>query len=170
MSLWTRLWAPERPRRLAALGELVAARPQEWIELDGLVEALEVVMCPVTGVAAVAIEYRAWPQSSMVGIDGLGAQHSRGFQVRRQQAADFLLCDGDQRVLVRVDRGQDLMVMHGELLARHGVGLRSEQHLIRAGARVRVVGKLEARAPATSPHRSEAYLAVLQAQRFWRVP
>lgn len=170
MSLWSRLWAPERPRRLAALGELAAVAPQERVELDGLVEALEPVLCPVTGAAAVAIEYRAWPQSSMPGIDGLGAQHSRAFQVRRQQAADFLLCDGAQRVLVRVDRGQDVMAIHRDLLARHGVGLRSEQHLIRPGARVRVVGRIEARGPASSPHRSEAYLAVLQAQRFWRVP
>jgi len=62
------------------------------------------------------------------------------------------------------------MAMHRELLARHGVGLRSEQHLIRAGARVRVVGQLETRGPASSPQRSEAHLAVLQAQQFWRVP
>jgi hypothetical protein len=170
VSLWTRLWAPDRPRHLAALGELAAVRPQERVELDGVVEMLEALTCPVTGAAAVAIEYRAWPQSSMPGIDGLGAQHSRAFQVRRQQAADFLLRDGGQCVLVRVDRGQDVVAMHRELLARHGVGLRSEQHLIGAGARVRVVGRLEARGPASSPHRSEAHLAVVQAQRFWRVP
>jgi len=170
MSLWTRLWAPERLRRLGALGELASATPRERVELGGVVELLDAVTCPVSGAPAAAVEYRAWPQSSTLGIDGVGAYHSRAFQISGQQAADFLLGDGAQRVLVRVERGRDLVALHRELLARHGVGLRCESYLIRAGAQVRVIGRVAARGPATSPHRSEPYLAVIEAQRFWPVP
>ena len=172
MSLWRRLWATlragpgRRPRRLHSLRELAAA-PRERVEIVGVVEALEPVLCPVSGRPAVALEYTAWPQSSTLGIDGAGAYSSRAFQVKYHQAADFVLCDGPHRALIRVDPGRDLLRVHRELLARHGVGLRSEQHLIAAGARVRVIGRVESASATASPHRREAYLAVVRAERFW---
>lgn len=167
MSLWRRLWGPQRPRRLAHLRDLAAATAHERVLLEGVVEVLEPVLCPVSGRPAVAVEYTAWPQSSTLGIDGAGAYASRAFQVKHQQAADFVVCDGPHRALVRVEPGSDLLRVHRELLARHGVGLRSEQHLIAAGARVRVVGRVEGTAPSASPHRRDPYLAIVRAERFW---
>ena len=167
MSLWRRLWASLVPRKLAALHDLTATRARERVKLAGVVELLESVLCPVSGQPAAAVAYTAWPPSSTLGMDGAAGYHSRAFQVRCQQAADFVLCDGDDRVLVRVDPGSDVLRVHRELLDRHGVGLRSEQQLIVAGARVHVVGWVESTTRDSSPHRRDPYLAVVRADRFW---
>ena len=167
MSLWRRLWRSLAPRRLAALHDLAATTTRERVRLGGVVEVLEPVLCPVSGQPAAAVDYTAWPQSTTLGMDGASGYHSRAFQVRCQQAADFVLCDGDARVLVHVDHGDDVLRVHRDLLERHGVGLRSEQRLISAGARVHVIGRVESTSPDSSPHRRDPYLAVVRAERFW---
>jgi hypothetical protein len=167
MSLWYRLWGSLVARRLPALRDLGETANHDRVRLDGTVEALQPVLCPVSGQPAVAVQYTAWPPSSTLGIDGGSGYHSRAFQVRCQQAADFVLCDGDTRVLVHVDPGSDVLRVHRELLDRHGIGLRSEQQLIAAGARVHVIGRVESTSRCSSPHRRDPYLAVVRAERFW---
>lgn len=167
MSLWQHLWPP-RPRRLEHLSDILGAGRDELVTFHGCVELLEAIHDPVSGEAAVAIDYRAAPPHSVVGVGGALSVVSRTFHVARQQAVDFLVADGPHRVLVCVDRGTDLLEFHRDLLARHGVNLRTERALVRPGARVCVIGRrLGSRA--TSPLRDEPYLALVRAQRFWPV-
>lgn len=165
MSLWRRLWPP-RPLRLRGLPDILAAEPDALVQFAGAVEALEPIFDPVSGEAAVAIEYRAAPQSNVVGVAGALSVLSRAFVFTCQQATDFIVREGGHRVLVRVGRGSDLGEVHREMLARHGVGLHTERALVRPDARVCVIGR-RLGAPANSPLRAEPYLAVVQAQRFW---
>jgi hypothetical protein len=165
VSLWQHLWPP-RPRRLERLSDILGAGGDELVMLTGSVEALESIHDPVSGEAAVAVDYRAAPPNSIVGVAGALATMSRLFQVTRQQAVDFVVGDGPHRVLVCVDRGTDLGAVHRDLLARHGVGLYTERVLVRPGARVCVVGRRLGSRP-TSPLRDEPYLGVVRAQRFW---
>lgn len=165
MSLWQHLWPP-RPRRLERLADILGTGRDELVDFSGSVELLEAIHDPVSGEAAVAIDYRAAPPHSVVGVAGAMNVISRTFHVARQQAVDFLVADGPHRVLVCVDRGTDLVDFHRELLARHGVGLRTERALVRPGARVCVVGRRLGSRPA-SPLRDEPYLAIVRAQRFW---
>lgn len=134
--------------------------------LSGRIEALDTIHDPVNGEVAVAIEYRAAPPNSVVGVAGALTMLSRVFQVSRQQAVDFIVRDGPHRILVCVDRGTDLDAVHRDLLARHGVGLHTERALVRPGAGVCVVGRRLGARP-TSPLRDEPYLAAIRAQRFW---
>lgn len=168
MSLWQRLWHRPRPRGVDRLPELLAGPRDALVRFSGRVEVLEPIYDPVSGEVAVAVEYRASPQSNVLGVAGALAAHSRAFQLTCQQATDFLVCDGEARVLVRVDRGRDVAALHRELLARHGVDLRSERALVRPGALVCVVGRLVHTSP-TSPLRAEAHVAEVRAQRFWLV-
>lgn len=165
MSLWQHLWPP-RPRRLEHLSDILGAACDELVMLTGSVEALESIHDPVSGETAVAVDYRAAPPSSIIGVAGALATMSRLFQVTRQQAVDFVVGDGPHRVLVYVDRGADLAAVHRDLLTRHGVGLYTERVLVRPGARVCVVGRRLGGRP-TSPLRDEPYLGVVRAQRFW---
>lgn len=165
MSLWQHLWPP-RPRRLEHLPDILGAGRDELVMLAGSVEALESIHDPVSGEVAVAIDYRAAPPNSIVGVSGALTAMSRAFQVTRQQAVDFVVGDGPHRVLVRVDRGTDLAAVHRDLLARHGIGLHTERVLVRPGARICVVGRRLGARP-VSPLRDEPYLGVVRAQRFW---
>ncbi|MDC0670480.1 hypothetical protein [Nannocystis radixulma] len=165
MSLWQHLWPP-RPRRLERLPDILGAARDELVTFIGAVEPLEAIHDPVSGESAVAIDYRAAPPHSVVGVAGALSVISRTFHVARQQAVDFLVVDGPHRVLVCVDRGTDLDAFHRDLLVRHGVGLRTERALVRPGARVCVIGRRLGARP-TSPLRDEPYLAVVRAQRFW---
>jgi len=165
VSLWQHLWPP-RPRRLERLPDILGAARDELVTFIGCVELLEAIHDPVSGEAAVAIDYRAAPPHSVVGVAGALSVISRTFHVARQQAVDFLVADGPHRVLVCVDRGTDLDVFHRDLLVRHGVGLRTERALVRPGDRVCVIGRRLGARP-TSPLRDEPYLAVVRAQRYW---
>lgn len=165
VSLWRRLWPP-RPLRLCDLPEILAAERDALVQLTGRVEALEPIFDPVSGEVAVAIEYRAVPQSNVVGVAGALSVLSRAFVFTCQQATDFIVREGGHRVLVRVEPGSDLGEVHREMLSRHGVGLHTERALVRPDARVCVVGR-RVGAVAASPLREEPYLAVVQAQRFW---
>lgn len=168
MSLWHRLWPP-RPRPIARLPELLGASRDELVTLAGRVEPLESLFDPVSGEPAVAIEYLAAPQSSVVGVAGAFVALSRAFQVSCQQATDFIVADGPHRVLVLVARGGDVVAMHRDLTARYGVSLHTERRLVRHGDHVRVIGRCLRAAP-TSPLRDEPYLATLLADRFWPDP
>ncbi len=170
MSLWRRLWGSGRPQRLTRLRELTGLAPAAVVELVGIVKVFaSEVQCPISGRTGVALEYRAWPQSSTLGVDGLSANHSRAFELRCQQAVDFMLSDGNDQVLVRVDPGRDVATVHRDLSNRYGLSLRSEQALICEGTDVRVVGVVASLCPDASPHRSEPYLAEVQARQFWVV-
>ncbi len=145
MSLWHRLW-PKRPRQIGRLPELLGTSRDELVALAGRVEPLDTLHDPVSGEPAVAIEYLAAPQSSVVGV--AGASH---------------------RALVRVARGSDVAAVHRDLTARFGVGLHTERRLVRPGDLIRVVGR-RLGAPPTSPMRDEPYLATILADRFWAEP
>lgn len=165
MTLWQRLWPP-RPRPIDRLSDLLATSRDELVTLTGRVEPLEPIFDPVSGEAAVAVAYRAAPQSSVIGVAGALSVVARAFHVSCQQATDFVVSDGPHRVLVCVDRGSDVTAVHRDLVARYGVGLHTDRALVRPDAHVRVIGLRLARL-ATSPLRAEPYLAVIRAQRFW---
>ncbi|MCY0991380.1 hypothetical protein OV203_29805 [Nannocystis sp. ILAH1] len=165
MSLWQHLWPP-RPRRLERLSDILGAGRDELVTFAGSVEPLEAIHDPVSGELAVAIDYRAAPPHSVVGVAGALSVISRTFHVARQQAVDFLVAEGPHRVLVCVDHGTDLDAFHRDLLTRHGVGMRTERALVRPGDRVCVIGRRLGARP-TSPLRDEPHLAVVRAQRFW---
>jgi len=135
------------------------------VELFGVVESLETLSDPLHGQAAVVVVYRAWPPSSMVGMDGATAHSSRAFEVRARQAVDFLLTQGQQRIVVRADPGDSVDTLHRDLLARYGVALRAEIEIIRPGDRLVVMGRvLERYGSSGSPMRSDPYLAAVAAE------
>lgn len=168
MSLWHRLWPP-RPRQIGRLPELLGTSRDELVAIVGRVEPLDTLHDPVSGEPAVAIEYLAAPQSSVVGVAGAFVALSRAFQVTCQQATDFLVADGPHRALVRVTHGSNVAAVHRDLTARFGVSLHTERRLVRPGDLIRVVGR-RLGAPAASPMRDEPYLATIFAERFWTEP
>jgi hypothetical protein len=165
VTLWQR-FLPRRPRAIDRLSDLLATSRDELVTLHGRVEPLDPIFDPVSGEAAVAIDYRAAPQSSVVGVAGALSIVARAFHVSCQQATDFIVTDGPHRVLVCVDRGADVVAVHRDLVARYGVGLHTDRSLVRPDAAVRVIGR-RVGTLATSPLRDEPYLAVIRAQRFW---
>ncbi len=165
MGWLSRLWR----RRYRAVADL-ARLGQGRVEVEGRVEPLEVLRDPLDGRACVAIEYRAWPPATTVGMDGATAHNSRAFQIEARQAVDFVLSNGRSRVLVHVDAGEDLSSLHRDLLERYGVQLRSEVEIIDVGSEVRVEGVVKTvRSASTSPHRSEPWAGEIQAERLWLV-
>lgn len=170
MSLWRRLFRRRRPRVVDDFAELYSDElaAGDRIELAGRVEAIDTIVDPIADLECVAIEYRAWPQPTTIGIDGaqVGA---RAFHLTCHHAADFILQRRGQRIFVRVDRGRDVASIHGDLLGLYGVGLRSEVRRIHDGDEVRVVGAIERRRGRSSPLRDDPYLAVIAAERLWAV-
>jgi len=171
MSLWNRLFRRFRPLVIDDFGELAEhdVTPGSKVELCGEIEALETIECPLEGTQCIAIDYGAWPQSTTAGIDGAAPTSSRAFQLTCHQAVDFILHRNGLRLLVRVDRGRDVSELHHQLLERYGLGLRSEVQSIVGGDRIRVTGAVERLRDAGSPHRGDPYLAVIAAQRIWRM-
>jgi hypothetical protein len=158
-----RLWR-RRYRRIEALRSLERGR----VEVQGRVEMLDALHDPLDGEACVAIEYRAWPPSTIsMGVDGATAHAGRAFQVGARQAVDFVIADETGRVLVRPAVGQDVSELHRDLVDRYGVGLRAETEHVPIGARVRVAGRVSFVRGAGSPLRAEPYVAVIEADRFW---
>lgn len=143
-----------------------SALGQGRVELVGDVEALTTLFDPLGGQAAVAMSYRAWPPSTTVGIDGATRHGSRAFEIRAQQAVDFLLVRGTDRLLVRPDPGDDIDSLHRDLVRRYGVGLRAEVEMVRPGDSLVVTGRvLEQYAAGGSPLRADPYLAAVGAER-----
>ncbi len=171
MNLWRRLFRRSRPLVIEDFGALAAidVPPGKTLEVAGSIEALETLIDPLSGEPCVALDYGAWPPSTNVGIDGASTTSSRAFEITCHQAVDFLLCREGKRVHVRVDRGRDVVGLHNELLQRHGVSLCAETEPICAGDRVRVIGVLDPLGGAGSPHRSSPDVAVIRAQRIWRL-
>jgi len=158
-----RLWRPyvEVPE----LG-LLAAGTDRRVEIEGRIEALELLRDPLANEFGVALEYHAWPPATTMGIDGGSSHSSRAFQVNARQALDFVLCEGAARVLIRTDPGEDVMALHDNLLRRYGVGLRAETELVEAGQRLKIAGVVEYRsAGAGTPHRELPYGAIVRAER-----
>ena len=165
MSWWRRFWRPSH-RRVESLYDVGEGR----VELAGRVErAEETLVDPIDGRDCVALDYRAWPPSSLVGIDGATAHAGRAFQLQARQSVDFVVVEGDARVLVRAAGGDDVGHLHQQLLAKYGVGLRAEVDLIPTGVDVRVAGhvKFSRASGEGSPMRAEPYNAIVVAERFW---
>ncbi|MEM7155980.1 MAG: hypothetical protein AAF799_24220 [Myxococcota bacterium] len=158
-----RLWRPyQSVSELGGLVETTASR----VEISGSVECIDQIRDPLDGQPCVMIEYRAWPPSTTIGLDGATAHNSRAYQVNARQAVDFVLGDGSTQVLVRSDAGEDLAALHARLLQRYGVGLRAETEVVQVGQRLQVAGKVEYRrsGPGT-PHRELPYEAIVRAER-----
>jgi hypothetical protein len=154
-------WLPWRPlRRVTDFSELPARR----VEVEGIAEALDTLIHPITGEPCIALEYSAAPPSV---LSVHGAPHSaRAFTVKAIQAVDFVLFDGTRRLLVRVGADQDdVALVHEHLLEQHGLRLRVEIGTIRAGARVLVRGR--AMPGQLGPaYRSLDYVGELHAESF----
>ncbi|MCA9707450.1 MAG: hypothetical protein KDK70_16480 [Myxococcales bacterium] len=158
-----RLWRPYRP--IEELGALVGGRDPR-VEIEGRVEPVGHLVDPLTGEACIAIEYRAWPPATTLGLDGASAHAGRAYQVNARQAVEFMLVDAGARVLVRPDPGEDVVGLHERLLERYGVGLRAETEAVLAGQRLRVAGQVVHRSQGTgTPHRELPYGAIIRAER-----
>lgn len=140
------------------------------MQVEGTAEPVRVLHDPCSGDACVAVDYRAWPPSTTLGIDGGTAHNGRAYQLAARQAVDFQLREGPVSVLVRVDYGEDVAALHRRLQERFGVGLRAETEVVTPGARVGVAGRVRARESFGSPHRSAPYTLAIDAERFWLVP
>jgi hypothetical protein len=156
-----------RYRAVAGLGDLSTVG-RGRVEVEGTIEGLELLADPIDGDPCVAMDYRAWPPSTTMGIDGGTSYGSRAYQVNAREATDFVLADGEARVLVVVDRGDDIGGLHRRMLAQFGVGLRAEVDVVSVGSRVRVAGELTEAWSRGSPHRSSPYSAVVRADRVWQ--
>jgi hypothetical protein len=158
-----RLWG-KRYRVVPNLHEIGTGR----VEISGIVQAVDLLRNPVSGEPCVAMEYRAWPPSTTVATDGATAHGSRAYQIKVRQATSFVLGDDYARVLVQVPAGVDIEAVHEDLLARHGVGLRTEVEMVQEGERLHVVGRVtHTSAGIVSPHRAEPHAATVAADRFW---
>lgn len=165
MSWWARFWRPSH-RRVESLHDVGEGR----VEITGRVErAEETLVDPVDGSECVALEYRAWPPSALFGLDGATAHAGRAFELQARQSVDFVVVDGDARVLVRAGGGDDVGQMHRELIAKYGVQLRTEVDIIPTGSLVHVAGyvKFSRASGAGSPMRADPYNAIIQAEQFW---
>ena len=137
------------------------------VRLEGSVRALELLTDPVEGRRCVAMEYRAWPPSTTLGVDGAAVSSARAFQVVATQAVEFLLEAGGTSILVRPQSGEDVGERHAALDAKYGFNLRTEVQCVVPGDVVRVEGRVSYVSPAGgSPLRSDPYRAVVDATRF----
>lgn len=160
----SRLWRPQQPSR-TELGALATGAARR-VEIEGRVEALAVLRDPLSGDPCVAVEYRAWPPATTIGMDGATAHAGRAYQVNAWQAVDFVLVGDGVRVLVRPEPGEDVGALHQSLLDRYGVGLRAESERLEAGQTVQVVGEVVHRSGgAGTPHRELPYAAIVRVEQ-----
>ena len=154
-------WLPWRPiTRLVDFSELTERR----VEVEGIAEALGTLVHPITGEACIALEYNASPPSAL-SVHGI-PHSSRAFVIKAVQSLDFVLFDGTRRLLVRVDEEQDeVALVHEHLMEQYGLRLRVEIGAIRAGARVRVRGRVRPGVPGP-PYRSVDYVGFIAAESF----
>ncbi|MEM6995975.1 MAG: hypothetical protein AAF721_36040 [Myxococcota bacterium] len=163
---FARLWKRYVP--VASLGELLD-HAGDRVEIQGFADPVAPLEDPLSGERCVAIDYRAWPPSTTIGIDGATAHNGRAYQLMARQAVDFALTEGAITVLVRVDNGEDVGALHDRLLERFGVGLRAETDMVARGARIGVAGRVEGVQQGTSPHRTAPHTIAVVADRFWLV-
>ena len=138
-------------------GELQAGR----VEVEGIVEAIETLVDPIDGDPCVAVEYRAWPPSTTLGMDGGSTVGGRAFQIEAGQAVEFALRQGERQLLVRPDPGRDVAALHRDLVRRYGVNLRADVHIVEPGTTLRIVGDLQPAPTPGSPMRTDPFAAVL---------
>ncbi|MBL4689434.1 MAG: hypothetical protein JKY37_32895 [Nannocystaceae bacterium] len=150
---------------LSALLDMAGDR----VEIEGFADPVARLEDPLSGERCVAIEYRAWPPSTTLGIDGGSGHNGRAYQLAAQQAVDFTLTDGPISVLVRVDAGKSVDALHTRLLEQFGVGLRAETDTVATGAKIRVAGRVDRVPHGGSPHRTAPQTISLVADRFWVV-
>ncbi len=163
---FARLWRRYQPlESLAEVLDLAGDR----VEVQGFADPVAPLQDPLTDEVCVAIDYRAWPPSTTIGIDGATAHNGRAYQLMARQAVDFALTEGPVSVLVRVDNGEDVGQLHRRLLEQFGVGLRAETDTVATGARIRVAGRVERLEQMGSPHRTEPHTIAIVADRFWLV-
>jgi hypothetical protein len=136
------------------------------VEIEGTVRGLELLSDPVDGQRCVAMDYRAWPPSTTVGVDGAAVVGDRAFKVSAVQAVEFLLEAQGRSVLIRPEPGEDVAQRHHALEERYGINLRTEIHCISPGDAVSVRGRVvHLTPPGGSPHRADPHRAVLAAER-----
>jgi len=152
--------------RLSELFELEGAR----VEISGIAEPVQALQDPLSGQACVAIDYRAWPPSTTLGVDGASAHNGRAYELAAFAASDFHLQEGPVSVLVRVEPGRDTVALHDQLQLQFGVGLRAETDVVPSGARVCVAGRVEPLKRSGSPHRTQPHTLVVKASRIWLAP
>lgn len=163
MGLFDRFRRKYRP--VEDWAELIEGR----VRLRGVVEPLAALADPLHGQPCIAVEYRAWPPSTTVGVDGGTMYNARAFQVSAVQMVDFVLLRGHERVLVQAAEGRDVATLHRNLIDQYGVGLRAEVDLIAPGTEVEVVGAAtSAQRGSGSPMRTEPYRAVIVAHQVFR--
>jgi hypothetical protein len=164
VSLLARIF--RRYRRVADLSALASLEGVR-VEIEGEVDALDPLEDPLSGRPCVALDYHAWPPSTTMGMDGATAYGSRAYQVNAHQAVDFLLRQGQTRVLVQVAAGEDIASLHRRQLQRFGVGLRAEADIVPVGARVRLAGRVTHTDHRGSPHRTAPWTTIVRADRLW---
>jgi hypothetical protein len=157
-------WLPWRRVRRVALSGVTPGR----VQIEGEVEALATFTDPASGRACVAIEYEAAPPSA---LSVAGVPHStRAYTITAHQAVDFVLTDGESRVLIQVPKDQDDVArVHAHMEREHGLALRVALAAVEPGQRVAVIGRAINQDTLGSPYRSIQYRAVVRAERFWPV-
>lgn len=153
--LFTREVDPE-PRRIEELHEL-----GDRVELVGRVESLSVLHSPLDHEPAVVIRYHGRPTA---GIDRQTPFAATGDSVDVHQAINFVLRDSSGAALIELDAGVDVGEVHQRLLDTYGAALELEVELICPGDAVRVQGHVRGRSDGGSPHRREAWTAVVVAE------
>jgi hypothetical protein len=145
----------------------VAALELGPTEVEGTGVVLEPLFDPIHGEEAIALHYRASAPGAVGRIYG-GLTGSAGdLVIDGGQATDFLLEDSSGAALIRVDPGQDVMMLHEESSQHHGISLSPTVDLLRPGERIRVRGTVvELLEP--SPHRRVGYTAIIEAESFER--
>jgi hypothetical protein len=128
------------------------------VELEGEVEALELLHDPVEGEPAVVLNYRA--QRPGVAQRYFGIHEAAG-EIEGYQATNFVLRDESGAALIEVERGGDLAKLHRRLRDEFGVDLQVEVDHIAPGDRVRLRGRVRARTEEGSPHRREPWAVVV---------
>lgn len=153
---------------VADLGTL-RERVGDRVEIEGIADPTAVLEDPLTGERCIALDYRAYPPSTTIGIDGGTAHNGRAYQMVARQAVDFSLGDGPISVLVRVEAGEDVAELHARLVEQFGVGLRAETDRLVGGQRIGVAGRVRQVGAVGSPHRTAPQTIVVVADRYWPV-
>jgi hypothetical protein len=144
---------PYQRRQIAAI-----ERGDTRVELEGEVEALELLHDPVDGTAAVFLEYHARRPGfaqRLFGIDDVAAE------IAGCQATNFVLRDASGAALIEVDRGADIGGLHRRLREEFGVQLEVRVEHVVPGDTVRLRGRVRAWADHGSPHRREPWAVIV---------
>lgn len=145
--------SPYQRRQIAAIDH-----DDTRVELEGEVEALELLYDPIDGTAAVLLEYHARRPGfaqRFFGVDDVAAE------IVGCQATNFVLRDGSGAALIEVARGADIPELHRRLYEQFGVELEVRVAYVAPGDRVRLRGRVRARADHGSPHRREPWAVVV---------